>query len=130
MALTKVVYTDEVTIIEADNLNDIQDSIIALEGYAVSEASVAESVGMTDIKVVTMSGITSLPKTFTVAGITSSHELVIPGYAYVSPSSSMGSDWNLTSGTNTVTISGTFSGSSSTTVIATFGVPQSKITGA
>ena len=31
MALTKVVYTDNVTVIYAQNLNDIQDAIIALE---------------------------------------------------------------------------------------------------
>lgn len=28
MALTKVVYTDDITVIEAQNLNDIQDEII------------------------------------------------------------------------------------------------------
>lgn len=28
MALTKVVYTDDVTVIEAQNLNDIQDEVI------------------------------------------------------------------------------------------------------
>ena len=31
MALKKVTYIDETTVIEADNLNDIQDAIIALE---------------------------------------------------------------------------------------------------
>ena len=33
MALTKVTYTDLVTIIGAQNLNDIQDAIIALEEW-------------------------------------------------------------------------------------------------
>ena len=28
MALTKVIYTDDVTIVEAQNMNDIQDEII------------------------------------------------------------------------------------------------------
>ena len=31
MALTKVTYTDDETVITAQNLNDIQDSIIELE---------------------------------------------------------------------------------------------------
>lgn len=31
MALTKVTYTDDVTVIEAQNMNDIQDAIIAME---------------------------------------------------------------------------------------------------
>lgn len=35
MALTKVTYTDGVTVIYAGNLNDIQDAIIALEGSSV-----------------------------------------------------------------------------------------------
>lgn len=33
MALDKVNYQDEITVIEAKNLNDIQDAIIALEGH-------------------------------------------------------------------------------------------------
>lgn len=35
MALTKVIYTDGVTVIYAENLNNIQDAIIALEGSSV-----------------------------------------------------------------------------------------------
>lgn len=31
MALTKVTYVDDVTVISAQNLNDIQDEIIAIE---------------------------------------------------------------------------------------------------
>lgn len=34
MALSKVTYTDNVTVIYADNLNNIQDAIIALESGA------------------------------------------------------------------------------------------------
>lgn len=39
MGLTKIVYTDNVTVIHADNLNDIQDAIIALEGKTIPDLS-------------------------------------------------------------------------------------------
>ena len=39
MALQKVLYISGKTIIEADNLNDIQDAIIALEGKAIPEST-------------------------------------------------------------------------------------------
>lgn len=42
MALTKVTYVDEETLIEAQNLNDIQDAIIALEGASLPVATTAE----------------------------------------------------------------------------------------
>lgn len=36
MALTKVTYVDQETVIGADNLNDIQDAIIDLEETTIS----------------------------------------------------------------------------------------------
>ena len=39
MALKKVTYIDEKTVIEAENLNDIQDAIIVLEGNALPNAT-------------------------------------------------------------------------------------------
>lgn len=35
MSLTKVPYVDGVTVISGENLNAIQDAIIALEGHAI-----------------------------------------------------------------------------------------------
>lgn len=48
MGLKKRVYTDQETIITADNLNDIQDSIIALEDGAFSCTAKGESIVVTD----------------------------------------------------------------------------------
>lgn len=77
---------------------------------------------------VVLDGITSLPKTFTCAGVTSAHELDQDGFAMVTPESSMGSAWTLTSGTDTVTVSGTMIGSTSTKVVATLSIKR-KVTG-
>lgn len=48
MALTKVVYTDGVTVIYASNLNAIQDAIIALEGASAPSAVLYVSQTLTD----------------------------------------------------------------------------------
>ena len=37
MALTKVEYVDDVTVIHAENLNDIQDAIIALQSNSIKK---------------------------------------------------------------------------------------------
>lgn len=78
---------------------------------------------------VVLDGITSLPKTFSVPGITADHKLIQEGDAYVSPRSSMADGWTLTAGNGTITVSGTFSGSTSTTIIATMGIPNKTVTG-
>lgn len=44
MALTKVQYIDDVTVIYAENLNDIQDAIIALQSGSI-EKPLNPSVG-------------------------------------------------------------------------------------
>lgn len=46
MALTKVTYVDEETLIEAENLNDIQDHIIALETQTPKTAAMTQPVGI------------------------------------------------------------------------------------
>ena len=48
MALTKVTYTDNVTVIYAQNLNDIQDAIIALEGASAPSAVLYVAQTLTD----------------------------------------------------------------------------------
>ena len=48
MALTKVVYVDGITVIYAQNLNDIQDAIIALEGASAPSAVLYVSQTLTD----------------------------------------------------------------------------------
>ena len=40
MALTKVTYVNGTTVIGAENLNDIQDAIIALEEHAILDSDV------------------------------------------------------------------------------------------
>ena len=96
---------------------------------ATTIADELEKIGFHDLIVVTLPGITSLPKTFNVTGITSDHELVQEGFGYVSPASSLGSDWNINTGSGTVQVTGTMSGSTSTTIKVTMGIPNKKITG-
>lgn len=48
MGLTKRTYIDQETVITADNMNDIQDSIIALEDGSFSCTATGESIAVTD----------------------------------------------------------------------------------
>ena len=88
-----------------------------------------ERIGFHDIIPVTLSGITALPKTFSVPGITADHKLIQEGDAYVSPRSSMAGEWTLETSANQIRVLGTFSGSTSTTIIATMGIPNKTVTG-
>lgn len=95
---------------------------------AVNEInSKCTAIGIKNVIEVTTPSFSSLPKTFNAAGITADHELVQDGYAYVSVPSAMGADWSITTGAGTITISGTFSGSTAAYVKATFGV-KNKVT--
>lgn len=104
-------------------------AINEVDAHADANAAAIENIGFHSLKVVTLAGITSLPKTFTAQGITADHKLIQEGSAYVSPRSSMADGWTLTTGNGTITVSGTFSGSTSTTIIATMGIPDSTVTG-
>lgn len=132
---TKHTYQFAAEPVHSNNLNELQDAVVELQNNWADPEDVAantaaiENVGFHSMKVVTLAGITSLPKTFTVQGITADHKLIQEGSAYVSPRSSMANGWTLTSGNGTVTVSGTFSGSTSTTIIATMGIPDSTVTG-
>ena len=89
----------------------------------------ASWVGMHSIIKVTISGITSLPVTVSgMTGVTAQHELAVEGWGLVTPSSSMGNDWTVTCNDDSVTISGTFSGSTSTKAEFTIGIPDNKLT--
>jgi hypothetical protein len=88
--------------------------------------TLAAKVTMTNVYKVTTPSFSSLPQTFTVNGITANHELVQDGFALLSTPSAQGNDWTITTGTNTVTISGTFSGSTATTVTMSLGIPTTK----
>lgn len=75
---------------------------------------------------VTTPSFSSLPQTFTATGITANHKLIVDGYALVTPESSKGSDWNVETGANSIKITGTFKGSTATTVKMTLGIPNTK----
>lgn len=99
----------------------------ALEGRDLD--GVMATVGFHHIIIAELPGITSLPATFAVEGITAAHELTQKRVADVDPGSSMADEWGYSTGAGTVTITGTFSGSTSTTVTATFGIPVNKVIG-
>lgn len=91
----------------------------------------ASDIGFTDIVKVVTPTFSSLPQTFTATGLTASHELIQQGHAWVcnanqtaSLDSAMGSDWTISTAANSITISGTFSGSTAARIVATMGVPK------
>lgn len=79
-----------------------------------------------DVYQVTTPSFSSLPQTFTATGITADHKLIVDGYALVTPESSKGSDWDVETGANSIKITGTFNGSTATTVKMTLGIPNTK----
>lgn len=94
----------------------------------VYQMATAQTIGLSNLIEVTTPTFSSLPQTFRANGITAQHRLIQDGYAFVcnangdSTNSSLGSDWKITPGDNTVTISGTFSGSTAVKVVATMAV--------
>ena len=60
MALTKVVYTNGVTVITGENLNEIQDAIIALEQGGGGTSDYNDLTNKPSIGGVTLSGNKSL----------------------------------------------------------------------
>ena len=86
-------------------------------------------VGVHSVIKVELTNITSLPVTFTgLTGVTAQHEALIDNYGVITPKSSANGDWSFTCGTESVTISGTFNGSTPTTVKLTLCIPDNKIT--
>lgn len=75
---------------------------------------------------VTLENVSSTNLSFNVTGITADHELVQNGCAYLSDPSAVGSDLTITTGSGTVTVSGTLTGS--TDIIMTFGIKSNKVT--
>lgn len=66
MALSKVTYTDLVTVIGAQNLNDIQDAVISLEGSRTSDEATLNTL---DGKVGNLSNLTTTDKSNLVSAI-------------------------------------------------------------
>lgn len=89
----------------------------------------SEYIGSHSIIKVTLTDITSLPVTFTgLTGVTAQHEALVENYGVITPKSSANGDWSFTCGTESVTIDGTFNGSTPTTVKLTLCIPDNKIT--
>ena len=101
----------------------VASQIQTLTNQVSNKADTASVIS--DVYEVTTPAFSSLPQTFRAQGITANHNLVVDGYAKLSNPSALGSDWTVTTGANTITISGTFSGSTATTVTMTLGVKRS-----
>ena len=124
MSLAKVTYIDDNTYIHASNLNDIQDAIIDAQDDIEAMPTL---IGYHAIYTKRLTGISSLPKTFSGAtGITADHE-PIKGSAQVSPKSAMGGDWTVICGDGTITVSGSFVGSTAATILIDFGIPDHEV---
>lgn len=80
-----------------------------------------------DVIEVTLPNVSSSNLSFNVTGITANHEMVQDGYAYLSNPSVVRTDLTLTTGSGTVVVSGTLSGS--TNIVVTFGIKRTKVTG-
>lgn len=116
---------DTLTVGTNIQLSDTITEQIADVESAIDANTTAISKGFTDVIEVTTPTFSSLPQTFTATGVTANHTLVQDGFALLSNTSAMGNDWTITTGANSVTISGTFSGSTATSVTMTLGVKNS-----
>lgn len=105
------------------NASTVASQIQTLTNQVSNKADTASVIS--NVYEVTTPAFSSLPQTFTAQGITANHNLVVDGFAFLSNPSAQGSDWTVTTGANTIKISGTFSGSTATTVTMTLGVKRS-----
>ena len=94
--------------------------------YAKSNRELTENIAaaITDVYEVTTPAFSSLPQTFNAPGITSDHKLIVDGSAVLSTPSAQVNDWTITTGSNSITISGNFAGSTATTVKMTLGIKR------
>ena len=128
MALTKRTYTDfdEDTPITAQNLNDIQDEIIALSNtmeqtvktvlqtLTAEQKSQARANIEAGTHVVTFSGVSALPTTIADPLVI---ETMKPINIEVSNTNAMGSEWTVTPFDGGLTLSGTIISGQTTNVI-------------
>jgi len=97
------------------------------KGSEATQVATPSLIGYHAIYPKRLTGISSLPKTFSGAtGITADHE-PIKGSAQVSPQSAMGGDWTVTCGDGTITVSGSFVGSTAVTILMDFGIPDHEV---
>ena len=99
-----------------------------IEGDTPEAAVVAVTGSKKKIKVTTPL-FSSLPVTFSANGMTAQHELEVEGYILVVNSSGQpfesckSADWRYTTEAGTLTITGTFLGTTAARVIASFDIP-------
>jgi len=75
-----------------------------------------------DVYKVKLPSVSSSKRTFTVNGITANHEMIVEGFAYFSNPSAVTGTLTITTGTNSITVSGSLSGT--TDIIVTLGIPR------
>ena len=79
-----------------------------------------------DVIEVKLEDVSSSNLNFNVTGVTADHELVQNGYAYLSNPDAVGSNLTITTGSGTVTVSGTLDGT--TDIVMTLGIKLNKVT--
>jgi hypothetical protein len=79
-----------------------------------------------DVIQVTLEDVSSSNLSFSVTGVTADHELIQDGSAYLSNPSAAGSDLTITTGSGTITVSGTLTGT--TDIVMTLGIITNKET--
>lgn len=70
---------------------------------------------------VSLSSVSSLPKTYTVTGLTEDHEVI---KSVLSVPEAQGSDWTITTDDDELTISGTFRGTDPTNITLYLAIPE------
>lgn len=78
--------------------------------------------GFRDVYKVTLPSASNSKKTFSAPGITADHVLCVEGHAYFSNPSAVMSDLTITTAANSITITGTLSGT--TNIVVTLGIPR------
>lgn len=104
-----------------------QGAAFVKSGAGANLAAASALTSTINAMVVTTPSFSSLPQTFSAAGITEDYELVQNGFAMLSTPSAQGSDWTITTGAGTIAINGTFSGSTPTTVTMSLTIPRKTI---
>lgn len=88
------------------------------------DSNSANGISVNNMKIskVYLSSVSSLPKTYSVPGLLDTHEVI---KSILSVPEAQGSDWTVTTSTDSLTISGTFIGTSPTSITLYFAIPNS-----
>lgn len=107
------------------DLDTLDGSKIPMSSSSTVKIATAITASIHDAIEVTLPNVSDSNRTFYAPGITSQHELIQDGFAYIETPSAVGSNLTIETGLNLISVAGTLSGT--TNIKATFCIKGTKV---